>query len=110
MAQVPEVIGSYPKLATHMGMFPRMAVFKRFGDLSARNLIYLQAELLLLHQEFIAIEKFDDKTKGYAYGQNFYELFKVRQMKEDRQQWDLVIRLCEKLKEYGKCRESSNLK
>lgn len=102
MAQVPDTIGGYPKLATHMGMFPELAVFKKFGDISARNLLYLQAELLLLHDELLKIERFDAKSKGRLYAKNFHELLKMREVKEDREQWELILKLREKLKEYGK--------
>lgn len=85
-----------------MGVFPELAVFRRFGDISARNLLCLQAELPLLHNNLLEVERLDKKTKGHIYAKNFYELFKLREVKEDREQWDLILRLREKLKEYGK--------
>lgn len=81
MAQVSDIAGGYPRLATTMGFCPEMAVFKRFGDLSARNLLYLQAELLLLYEELVAIEKIDEKTQGTLYTTDFYELYKLQQGK-----------------------------
>ncbi|KAE9972119.1 hypothetical protein EG328_005187 [Venturia inaequalis] len=102
MAQVPNAVGGYPKLATHMGMFPELAVFKQFGDISARNLLYLQAELIMLHKELLEAENFDDKIKGLFYSKNFSELLRSHELKDDRKQWDLILRLREKLKEYGK--------
>ncbi|QDS68516.1 hypothetical protein FKW77_010883 [Venturia effusa] len=97
MAQVPDAVGGYPKLATHMGMFPQMAVFKRFGDISARNLLYLQAELLLLQKRLLEVETIDAKVNGRFYAKNFADLLAVREAKEDRQQWDLILELQEAL-------------
>lgn len=83
-------------------MFPEVAVFKRFGDIGARNLLYLQAELLLLHEKLLQTERLDAKIKGHIYAKDFNEMFKLREVKEDRRQWGLILELREKLKEYGK--------
>ncbi|KAE9988541.1 hypothetical protein Vi05172_g9872 [Venturia inaequalis] len=103
MAQVPNVIGGYPRLATQMGLFPEVAIFKTFGDLTARNLLYLQAELLLLHGELRKAEKIDTKIKGRHCATDYNRLHELGNTeKEDRHQWELVLQLRAKLKEYGK--------
>lgn len=57
MAQVTPAVDGYPSLAVRMGVFPETAIFKRFGDLSARNLLYLQAELFHLRAGFLELER-----------------------------------------------------
>ena len=37
--------GGYPKLARVMGVYPEMAIYRRFGYLNSLNLLYYQAEL-----------------------------------------------------------------
>ena len=42
----------YAKLASFIGQFPEVAVFRRFGALNAQNLLYLQAEIIHLEARF----------------------------------------------------------
>ena len=44
-------VGSYPKLSEFMGSWSDVAIFRRFANLNAENLLFLQAELLHLEQE-----------------------------------------------------------
>lgn len=41
----------YAKIATLMAQVPETAVFRRFGELNARNLLYMQAELVALENK-----------------------------------------------------------
>ena len=50
----------YPKLARFIGERPGFAIFRRFSELNARNLLYLQAELLDVEEELYETE-FDDQ-------------------------------------------------
>jgi hypothetical protein len=50
MKDIPPPIAGYPKLACHMGIYPELAIFGRFGNLNVQNLLYLQAELVLLRR------------------------------------------------------------
>jgi len=43
MKDLPLLIDGHPKLACHMGVNPELAIFQRFGGLTAQKLLYLQA-------------------------------------------------------------------
>lgn len=55
----PPIRNGYPELAKIMGPVPGMALFKRFSSLSARNLLYKQAELLHLGERLQQMDNFD---------------------------------------------------
>ena len=40
----------YPKLAELQGTYPQLCIYRRFATLNARNLLYLQAELVDLEE------------------------------------------------------------
>src|SRR5437762_11474742 len=44
-------MGSYPRLSEFMGSWSDVAIFRRFANLNAENLLFLQAELLHLEHE-----------------------------------------------------------
>jgi hypothetical protein len=55
------VVG-YPKLAGHMGVMPELAMFRRFGALNARNLLYMQNDLVVLERDLKMLEVEDAKS------------------------------------------------
>jgi hypothetical protein len=50
MPKDPEPRG-YDRLASLMGFFPELAVYRRFAKLNAKNILYLQSELSVLERE-----------------------------------------------------------
>ncbi|KAF1950529.1 hypothetical protein CC80DRAFT_554285 [Byssothecium circinans] len=65
-------ITGYPRLAGRMGAIPEIAMFRRFGALNARNLLYLQNDLVVLENELKQLEIADSqddlgKKKMYAF-------------------------------------------
>lgn len=50
----------YPRLAAYIDSDSDTALFRRFGILSARNLLYLQAELTELEARLNALDKADE--------------------------------------------------
>jgi len=53
----------YPKLARFIGEQPGFAIFRRFSELNARNLLYLQAELLDIEEELYETEIDDQRDQ-----------------------------------------------
>jgi hypothetical protein len=45
-------VSGYEGLARFMGTYPELAIFRRFGALNLQNIIYLQAEITTLEDEF----------------------------------------------------------
>lgn len=105
MTQGPPPEPGYPRLAARMGLFPETAIFSRFGDLTARNLLYLQAELLHLRAYLETIEKeaySEDKEKAELWARSWYDLrYNSGEKGGDNDRWALILRIRETMKEYG---------
>ncbi|KAL1620787.1 hypothetical protein SLS56_009512 [Neofusicoccum ribis] len=78
---VPDFQG-YPKLATIMGPYRGMALFKRFASLNARNLLYMQAELLQLELELDELAS-GDREEGLPYDVDAWSLMKPGEQDDD---------------------------
>jgi len=89
-----------------MGAFPETAILRRFGALNARNLLYLQAEITGLEKELKDVEK-KDLESGHPdrsiYARDWKTLAEpIETLDRDDTQWNLFLRLREKLYEYSK--------
>ncbi|KAF2192335.1 hypothetical protein K469DRAFT_730925 [Zopfia rhizophila CBS 207.26] len=73
-----------------MGLFPETAIFRNFGALNARNLLYYQAELIYLENKLKKAEERDSHSeKGRITPST------------DTTQLDLVMKIRSRLKEYN---------
>lgn len=91
-------IKGYHALSKVMSLDSGFLIFRRFADLNARNLLYLQAELTYLEQELLDLAREDheaDETRKR------YELSALEMMLGDGEQWHAVLAIREKLKEYS---------
>ncbi len=89
----------YPQVADFMGEYPTLAMVRRFRGLNARNLLYLQAELVHIENRLLELEKADaqnDVTKQYA---RDYRWLMPSAGEEGGEQWRLIGKMREKLKE-----------
>ena len=93
----------YSKLAALMGTYPDAMILRRFGALHAQNILYLQAELVHLEQEFrictTANQGSEDPMKNNFIGKDWFVLAHLNDGNE--QQWQLMLQIRSKLKEYG---------
>ncbi|KAF1812830.1 hypothetical protein P152DRAFT_435035 [Eremomyces bilateralis CBS 781.70] len=89
----------YHLLSRLMGRSEELAVFRKFNDLNAISLLSLQAELVLLRDEYHNICESDEKD-GRPYSRNFEKLF---QSKDDvtNDQYLQLLKIREKMKEYN---------
>lgn len=99
---IPEhqLIRGYPKLSGLMNERPEIAIYRRFGALSAQKILYLQAEITHLEQQLRKIEE-DDYLRGKPYAVDWYDLSHSTN-DEDALQWKLMQKICDKLEKYGK--------
>ena len=83
---VPRLKG-YPKLAILMGENPDVAIFRRFGTMSALNLMRLQAELIDIEEKLRAQQLKDDKASlpNGEYSTYFLKLNLEKPTKEGEQ-------------------------
>lgn len=92
----------YAKLASLMGAYPEVAILRRFGALGIQNLLYLQAELVKLEDEFRQCAR-DNETSGNIERTDFAKdwLSLASYDGGNERQWAIALRMREKLKEYG---------
>ncbi|KAI4702494.1 hypothetical protein J4E81_002858 [Alternaria sp. BMP 2799] len=105
-----DLIPGYPKLAGRMGIMPEIGMFRRFGALNARNLLYYQNELVYLEDELKEEEAEDAKSpegKKAMYSHDAYWLNTANRTTDgelrdgDMRQKDLMMRIRCLLKEYN---------
>jgi hypothetical protein len=94
----------YPQLASLMGTYPILSIYRRFSVLNARNLLYLQAELVDLEQQLKDytledIQSGDRERKLHA--RNWYFLSRVPDGGASCAQWYTMLAIRGKLKEYS---------
>jgi len=103
--EMPERVNGYTKLASLMGRSPEVAIFRRFGTLNARNLLYLQAELIDLEDRLEEATRLDEEASNLGrqrYDRDWLSLNEsVTTPDGNPQQWNLVLKIREKLKEYS---------
>jgi hypothetical protein len=98
-------VRGYPKLAGQMAILPKIAIFRRFGALNARNLLYLQAELTDLDEALLRAESRDSEDPRWekkAHARDWYWLeHSTRADDQDTMQYNLAMKIREKLREYS---------
>jgi len=93
----------YPKLAGQIELRPETAIFRRFGALNAENILYLQAELVLLETELREQQRADGYSghpRKSKYSLNWHQL-RTSQSDGDTRQLDLVLKIRETLRLYS---------
>jgi hypothetical protein len=99
----------WPQVAQVMALTPGFEAFQAFKDLNLKSLLYYQAELVTLRKDLNTVEWQDLRKEDSDYSNKFAEdlgyLFSARKRKDGgvgvQQQWGLVMRLRETLKEYS---------
>jgi hypothetical protein len=101
----PTPANGYTKLAALMGAHPALANFRRFSALNAKNLLYLQAELIYLENKLQrCVEK--DNASGHVdrilYDTDWQSLFESGTTAGGNgEQWKTMMRIRGVLKEYS---------
>ncbi|KAF2475391.1 uncharacterized protein BDR25DRAFT_340161 [Lindgomyces ingoldianus] len=97
------LVAGYPKLAGQMGIMPEAAMFRTFSALNARNLLYLQAELISLEKQLLDSESNDSQDeKRSRYALDWFWLSQSKQNEGNESQLQLILEMRKKLKEYNK--------
>ena len=96
-------VHGYPKLASLIGTDGSFAIFRRFDDLNAKNLLYLQAELADLEYRLRELEV-ANSTNPECEGLQTYVYELMRPTPEGpNEQWKLVLQIREKIYRYSMC-------
>jgi hypothetical protein len=101
-----DLVAGYPRLAGQLGKLPQLGIYRRFGALNARSILYLQAELTCLEKDLVAVEQDDENSNEDLRSDfcgNWADLSGYSSNGEKpSSQWKLVLEIRKKLKEYGK--------
>jgi len=85
-----------------MGTSPEVAIFRRFGALNAKNLLYLQAELVHLEKKLREFEERDNQSSEGMKSQYARDWFWLSRSENDGNddQWQTVLAMRKVLTEY----------
>ena len=93
----------YHKLAALTGDHEELLMLRRFATTNAKNLLYMQAEILHLEAELHEIAKEDrcgsEKQQSYEYC--VFDLKETFGIKGSDTQWRKILEIREKIKEYS---------
>lgn len=91
----------YPQLSALMGPYTGMAIYRKFAELNARNLAYMQAEILIMEADLNSIAKLDAQS-GTAEEKLFSkEVWKLREPGANNLQRRKILELRTIMKEYS---------
>ena len=96
-------VHGYPQLAQFLHLDPSFWIFRRFAALNAKNLLYMQAELVNLERELADLEEESCKSGIGAAAQ--YRVFELKNEMADanvRKQWEKVMEVRGVLREYSR--------
>lgn len=98
-----QIMADYTRLAALIGTHQEMALFRRFATLNAKNLLYMQSELVHLEGELANIA-LEDRCSGDGDKALFQvSLFDLKESSGTSKdlQWRKVLEVREKLKAYS---------
>lgn len=93
----------YHKLASLMSGHEELLILRRFATANAKNLLYMQAEILHLEAELhnIALEDHSGCEKHRNYEYCVFDLKESFGTRGSDTQWRKILEIREKLKEYS---------
>ena len=104
-------MADYNKLASLVGSHQELTIFRKFGTLNAKSLLYMQSELLHLQSELEGIElenKYSDDNEKSAFLTSLFDLKDSNGTSKDLQ-WRKVLEIRGKLKNYSQFSVSASL-
>lgn len=99
----------YGKLADLFGQHQGVAIFRRFSNLGAKNLLHRQAELTHLEaqlQKLVCDDRTSNDPERRIYQFSVFELMDSQSNPQKNHQWQKVIEVRRKLEEY--CKPAKN--
>jgi hypothetical protein len=94
----------YNRLAAVIGANHELAIFRRFSTLNAKNLLFMQGELIHLEAELKAIAR-EDKGSGDSEKAEFefciHTLRGPHECEDGDAQWRKILEIRQKLREYS---------
>jgi hypothetical protein len=97
------IMEGYAKLASFMGLHDEYAIYRRFRQLNAQNLLYLQAELTHLERELRNLAQRDSSVPEREFFAKDWWSLSQTENDNDAEQWEKVLEIRQKLEEYSLC-------
>jgi hypothetical protein len=99
----PYAMDGYHKLASLVSDHEELLILRRFATANAKNLLYMQAEILHLEAELhdIALEDHSGCEKHRNYEYCVFDLKESCRTRGSDAQWQKILELREKLKDYS---------
>jgi hypothetical protein len=89
----------YPRIAVYINSDNNSALFRRFGDLRARLLLYMQAEITGLEAQLAKLDTDDDEKEDTKW-RNAYSI-SVNDGRNNEARKELLQKIAKRLDEYG---------
>jgi hypothetical protein len=107
---INKVRNGYPGLAEFMGpQFDQgVGFFRQFAEANARNLLYMQAEILCLERELAAEAHMDENGPDSVRQKFARNVFEMRRSGDSRQ-WAKILEIREKLDAYSTSNHSPSV-
>jgi hypothetical protein len=102
------MVHGWPRVASLVGAVPEFETYSRFRELNIKNLLYYQVELAQLRDQLTSLELKDCEQRGMSDVGEFAKYADhlisspTLQNPRDRKQWNLVVKIRNRLKEYSK--------
>jgi hypothetical protein len=97
-------MAGYSRLAALMRNRPDLAIFRQFSDLNAKNLLYMQGELVRLEVELemIATENKNSRdSEKNDFEKSITTMIGPHRLEDGQKHWAKVLEIREKLKDYS---------
>lgn len=106
-----EYLNGFPTFAAYIASDPELAIYRKFDFLSARNLLYLQSELIALEAELKEYDAHDFIQEGkenmdVKLSSQCWEVFAIRARdceSEEAKRMIIIRKIRVLMKEYRKC-------
>jgi len=89
----------YNALAKFIARFPEHSIFRKFGALSAKRLLYMQAELSHLERELQLIEEYDQNDHA-TFASSWIQMNEASDENDASFQREKMLEISEKLDKY----------
>ena len=104
MIKVTTLMAGYSRLAALMRNRHDLAIFRQFSDLNAKNLLYMQGELVRLEVELKMIANENKKSRDpekIDFEKSITTMIGPHRAEDGHKHWAKALEIREKLKDYS---------
>jgi hypothetical protein len=98
----PKMTDGYAKIADFMGRHAELGIFRGFDTLNMQSLLYQQAEITWLEQEFKSLAKSNREHPSYLYHSKDWWSLAHSEDEVGKEQWKIAEQIQAKLEKYSR--------